>query len=64
MVVGDWNNITASLSPDTPVIFYNSAEEPLPSDSYCEGLSVVPSRLWSGREGWIPCVMVELDTAF
>ena len=60
MVVNDLNQITASLSPDTPVIFYNSAANCLPSDTYCEGVAVRLSQLWSAREGWLPCVMVDL----
>ena len=60
MNVGDWNEITASLSPDTPVIFYNFAEKPLPPDAYCEGVAVRPSRLWDACEGWHPCVTVDL----
>lgn len=64
MVVGDINKITASLSPDTPVIFYNSAAEPLSEDAYCDGVAVYPSRMWIGREGWTPCLTVELGQAF
>lgn len=60
MIVGDWIRITASLSPDTPVIFYNSSAKPLENDAYCEGSAVYPSRLWDAKVGWIPCVTVEL----
>ena len=60
MVVKDLNQITACLSPDTPVIFYNSARESLASDAYCEGVAVRLSRLWNAREGWLPCVTVDL----
>ena len=60
MNVADWQKITDSLSPDTPVIFYNASETPLHSDRYCEGLSVSVSRLWDAREGWLPCLLVEL----
>ncbi len=60
MIVGDWIRITASLSPETPVIFYNSSEKPLNSEGYCEGVGIAPSRLWDARCGWIPCVMVML----
>lgn len=60
MTIEDWNRITASLSPETPVIFYNSAEEPLPPDAYCEGAALHLSRLWDARVGWMPCVTVDL----
>ena len=60
MIASDLNRITASLSPDTPVIFYNSTENSLPSDAYCEGVAVRVSRMWSPREGWRPCVTVDL----
>lgn len=60
MIVGDWAKITASLTPETPVIFYNSCEKPLESDRYCEGAAVKPSRLWDAKTGWVPCVLVVL----
>lgn len=60
MVVSDLNRITASLSPDTPVIFYNSAENCLPPDAYCEGVAVRLSTLWNAHEGWLACVTVDL----
>ncbi len=60
MTVGDWNRITASLSPDIPVIFYNAAEKPLPADTYCEGAALCLSQLWDARLGWCPCVTVDL----
>lgn len=64
MIVQDWIEITATLSPDTPVIFYNSAEKPLESEAYCEGRAVTPSRLWDARAGWLPCVTVDLGEEF
>ncbi len=60
MIVQDLNRITASLSPETPVIFYNSAENCLPAGTYCDGVAVRLSRLWTAREGWVPCVTVDL----
>ena len=60
MIVGDIHKITSAISPDTPVIFYNSNASPLPSDNYCDGLSIRASQMWVGREGWVPCVLVEL----
>ena len=64
MVVGDIQKITASLSPDTPVIFYNSCTEPLSEDTYCDGVAVYSSRMWDGPNGWTPCLTVELGQAF
>ncbi len=60
MVLGDWQEIVATLSPDTPVIFYRADAETMPEDSYCDGLRVAPSSMWSSREGWQPCVTVDL----
>lgn len=64
MIVGDIKKITATLSPDLPVIFYNSTAEPLASDAYCDGATIKTSQMWVGREGWVPCVVVELGQGF
>lgn len=60
MVVSDLNRITDTLSPDTPVIFYNSSADSLSPDTYCDGVAIRLSELWSAREGWRPCVTVDL----
>ncbi len=60
MVVGDWQTITATQSPDTPVIFYVAADHPLEEGTYCDGASVAPSRMWTPQDGWLPCVTVTL----
>ncbi len=60
MSVGDCMRIMATLSPEMPVIFYNSSEEPLKGEDYCEGVNIALSRLWDARLGWIPCVMITI----
>ena len=64
MVLEEWERLVRGLSPDTPVIFYQAESQPLSPDSYCDGKSVRLSQMWEGREGWRPCVLVELGATF
>ncbi len=60
MVLDEWNEVTAALPPDTPVIFLNTGNRPIEPDDYCDGTAVFPSQMWSSGVGWQPCVTVEL----
>ncbi len=63
MVLEDWSEVTAALPPDTPVVFYNASTRPLEPEGYGDGTAVFPSRMWTARDGWVPCVTVELHNA-
>ncbi len=60
MVLGDWQQIVSTLSPETPVIFYVAQADGLAPDRYCCGRAVLPSRMWTARDGWVPCVTVDV----
>ena len=64
MCLKEWNRLLGQLPEDTPVIFYQSAEKPLLSGTYCDGIDVTASRMWEGKRGWVPCVVVTLGEAF
>ena len=64
MVLGEWQGLVQRLDAQTPVIFRLQGDQPLSPDGYCEGLSVTPSRMWDRKQGWQPCLLVELGDAF
>ncbi|MBQ9860599.1 MAG: hypothetical protein IJO76_08020 [Clostridia bacterium] len=64
MVLRDWRAVLQEMPADTPVIFCVTAENAPHFGDYCVGRRVFPSRMWEGKEGWKPCVLVELGEAF
>ncbi len=64
MVLGDLVPLLEQCGGDTPVLFRLRGEVSLCPDDYCEGLSATPSRMWEGKTGWRPCILVELGQVF
>ena len=64
VTLGDWQRLAQEMPPETPVIFRYDGRQPMETEDYCDGLRVVPSRMWEGHEGWQPCVLVELGERF
>lgn len=64
MVLGDWQPLLQQHGADTPILFCLRGEKTLLPDSYVEGLTAAPSRMWNGEAGWQPCILVELGQVF
>lgn len=60
----DWQAIQEKMESDTIVLFTLAGDKPLRPGDYCEGVSISPSRVWDGRQGWQPCILVELGEPF
>ena len=64
MTLGDWQRLAQEMPPDTPVIFRYDGQQTMRNEDYCDGLRAVPSRMWEGRSGWRPCILVKLGERF
>ena len=64
LVLGEWQRLAQEIPPNTPVIFRYDGRRPMETEDYCDGLSVAPSHLWEGRNGWVPCILVTLGESF
>ena len=64
MVLGDWQRLAQEMPPDTPVIFRYNGRHTMETEDYCDGLQVLPSRMWEGHSGWRSCILVELGERF
>lgn len=63
-MLGEWQRLAQEMPPDTPILFRYDGRQPMENGRYCDGLRVVPSRMWEGHTGWSPCILVELGESF